>query len=132
MPVHGMGNPLPLPQFNISLSMMLKGHHSIWLLGGIGTVLLAVAALACWFAVIRRSSFRWIDLIWIPPWLLLASISLGENWGGKIDYYRGVLAQHRKEWDLAAEYYEKALEDETAPDVVRARLMQVRSRADSI
>ncbi len=132
LPVHPVSNPLPLPQFNISLEMMLRGHHSTWLLGGAGIVLLSAAALACWFAVMRKAGLRWISMMWIPPWLLLAVISLGEDWGGKVDYYRGILAQHRGEWNLAAEYYEKALEDETAPDVVRTKLMYVRSRAASI
>ena len=132
LPVHPVGNPIPLPQLNISLNMMLRGHHSTWLLGGVGTVLLSASALACWFAVMHKAGLRWICMMWIPPWLLLAVISLGENWGGKVDYYRGILAQHRKEWDLAAEYYEKALEDESAPEIIRNRLMYVRSRAFSI
>ncbi|MCK4504493.1 MAG: tetratricopeptide repeat protein [Candidatus Aegiribacteria sp.] len=129
LPVHPVGNPLPLPQLNISLNMMLRGHHSTWLLGGAGTVLLSAAALACWFAVMRKAGLRWISMMWIPPWLMLAVISLGEDWGGKVDYYRGVLAHHRKEWDLAVEYYEKALEDESAPEIIRNRLMYVRSIA---
>jgi hypothetical protein len=132
LPVHPVSNPLPMPQFNISLEMMLRGYHSTWLLGAVGAVLLSAAALICWFAVMRRAGFRWVCTMWIPPWLLLAAVSLGEDWGGKIDYYRGILAQHRREWNLAAEYYEKALEDETAPDVVRTRLTYVRSRADSL
>lgn len=132
LPVHPVGNPLPLPQLNISLNMMLRGHHSTWLLGSAGTVLLSAAALVCWFTVMRKAGLRWISMMWIPPWLMLAVISLGEDWGGRMDYYRGVLAQHRKEWDLAAEYYEEALKDESAPDVVRIRLLDVQSRIDSI
>ncbi|MCK5116400.1 MAG: hypothetical protein KAR44_07340 [Candidatus Aegiribacteria sp.] len=132
MPVHPVSNPIPLPQFNISLNMMLRGHHSTWLFGAVGTLLLSAAALTCWSALMRKAGLRWISMMWIPPWLLLAVISLGEDWGGKVDYYRGILAQHRGEWLLAAEYYEEAIKDESAPDIVRRRLSYVRSRAASI
>lgn len=131
LPVHPVENPLPLPQLNISLEMMLRGHHAMWLGGTAGTVLLSAAAIACWGSVMRKAKFRFFSLTWVPLWLLLAAISLGEDWGGKINYYRGVLAQHRREWSLAAEYYEKALQDESAPEIVRNRLLNVRSRVSA-
>jgi hypothetical protein len=55
-------------------------------------------------------------------WLILALISGSADWGGKIDYYRGLLAEHRREYDLAAGYYLGALEDPAAPEAVRDRL----------
>ncbi|MBN2585851.1 MAG: hypothetical protein JXA64_08200 [Candidatus Fermentibacteraceae bacterium] len=129
MPVHPVENPVPLPQMNISLSMMLSGHHSTWLLGSIGAVTLSTAAVVCSLILIRRSGFRLAGLAWLPIWLILAVISQTEDWGGRIDYYRGILAQHRGEWELAAGYYGRALEDENAPEVVRTRLIYVRSQA---
>ncbi len=129
MPVHPVENPIPLPQLNISLSMMLSGHHSTWLLGSIGAVMLSAAAVICSIILIRRAGIRLTSLAWLPIWLMLAVISQTEDWGGRIDYYRGILAQHRGEWELAAGYYERALEDESAPEVVRTRLMYVRSQA---
>ena len=129
LPTHTPFLPVPLPQVNISLRMLLDGHHSIWLGGTVITVLLASCALALWAFSLRRGRFRSAALLWLPPWLLLAALSAGRDWGGKVDYYRGVLAEHRAEWHLAAEYYGAALEDPTAPDVVRVSYRRALRRA---
>lgn len=50
---------------------------------------------------------------------LLLMVDTG--WGGRIDYYRGVLAEQRSEFDLAAGYYSSAARDPSAPPIVRER-----------
>lgn len=130
LPVHPVSNPVPLPQLNISLRMLLDGHHSNWLLGPAGASLTVACTLALWVLLARRKGIRLTSFAWLPIWLALALPSAMEDWGGKIDYYRGVLAQHRWEWSLAAEYYEAALQDETAPQALRDRYEYAKSMAE--
>ena len=131
-PVHPFEQPLPLPQLNIGLSMMLDGHHSMWILGTAGVVLASLSLLALWGRQIAKTRPSFLAAPVLIVWLVLAIISSGINWGGKIDYYRGLLAEHRHEYDLAAGYYQNALEDPTAPEVVRERVEFCRFMADSV
>ena len=83
-----------------------------------------------WGIVLKNGKFTWKGIAALFIWSLLIIPSLLQHWGGKTDYYRGVLAEHRQEWVLAAEYYETAAEDPSAPDIVTerigyCRLMQV-------
>ena len=78
----------------------------------------------------KKSKLTWKGFAVLFLWCLLTVPSLLQHWGGKTDYYRGVLAEHRQEWALAAEYYESATADQSAPDIVierisYCRLMQV-------
>ena len=117
-PVHPIENPIPLPQWNIGISMMLDGHHSLWLLGSAGAASITIALLALWGLSFRKSSFSWKGIIILFLWFLLIIPAYFQNWGGKTDYYKGVLAEHRQEWRLAVEYYEKAAEDPSAPEII--------------
>ena len=126
--VHPVDNPVPLPQWNIGLTMMLDGHHSLWLFGFAGTLAASIALLILWGTVLKRSQFTWKGIVSILLWFLLIIPACFQNWSGKIDYYRGVLAEHRQEWTLAAEYYEAAAEDPDAPPVVFEKAVYCRSR----
>ena len=126
--VHPVDNPVPLPQWNIGLTMMLDGHHSLWLFGFAGTLAASIALLILWGTVLKRSQFTWKGIMSILLWFLLIIPACFQNWSGKIDYYRGVLAEHRQEWTLAAEYYEAAAEDPDAPPVVFEKAVYCRSR----
>jgi hypothetical protein len=118
-PVHPFENPVPLPQWNIGISMMLDGHHSLWLLGSVGVAFITISLLALWGLSIRKSKLSWKGIAILFLWFLLIVPAYFRNWGGKTDYYRGVLAEHRQEWRLASEYYEAAAEDPDAPESVR-------------
>ena len=128
-PVHPFENPVPLPQWNIGLSMMLDDHHSLWLFDTTGAVTATIAMLLILGAVLKKSQFTLKGIVGLLLWCMLIIPSALQSWGGKADYYRGVLAQHRQEWRLASEYYEAAAEDPSAPDIVNescefCRLMQ--------
>ena len=131
LPVHPVSNPLPLPQVSFSLRMLLDGHHSSWVLGAFFAALLAACAIVLWIVLVRRTGIRISSFAWLPFWLALAIPSSMEDWGGKPDYYRGLMAEHRMEWELAAGYYEAALQDETAPPAVVERYEYARARAES-
>ncbi len=131
-PVHFFERPLPLPQVNVGLTMMLDGHHSSWLLGTVGVVIAALSMLALWAYRIAKTRPSLLALPVLTLWLVLALLSASIEWGGKIDYYRGLLAEHRLEYDLAAGYYQSALEDPTAPGAVRERADFCRFMADSV
>ena len=120
-PVHPFENPVPIPQWNIGLRMMLKGHHSLWLLSSMGTIAVSSAILLLWGSSFRKTRIAWPGFAVLGLWLVLILFSSVQNWGGRIDYYRGVLAQHREEWALAACYYEKAASDPSAPEIVMER-----------
>lgn len=126
-PVHPFENPLPLPQWNIGISMMLDGHHSLWLLGSVGFASTAIALLALWGLSIRESKFSWKGIAILFLWFLFAIPAYFQDLDGKTDYYRGVLAEHRQEWELASEYYGAAAEDPSAPDIVTERYEFCRS-----
>lgn len=117
-PVHPVDNPLPLPQWNIGLTMMFDGHHSLWLFGYMGVVIFTVALLLLWGTVLRNSKFTWKGIAVLLLWILLTIPAYFQKWGGKTDYYRGILAEHRQEWKLASEYYEAATEDPSSPEIV--------------
>ncbi|MBD3276853.1 MAG: hypothetical protein GF388_00990 [Candidatus Aegiribacteria sp.] len=127
-PVHPVENPLPIPQWNIGLQMMLKGHHSLWLLGSIGTIAISSSLLLLWGSFLRKTRISWPGFAILGLWVLLILFSSMQDWGGRIDYYRGVLAQHREEWALAVYYYEKAASDPSAPDIVIERAEYCRGR----
>ena len=117
-PVHPFENPLPLPQLHIGLSMMLDGHHSLWLFGSMGASIITIVLLLLWGTVLKKSKFTWKGIVGLLLWFLLIIPSAFQHLGGKTDYYRGTLAQHRHEWALAAEYYKAASEDPSAPEIV--------------
>jgi len=121
-PVHPFENPIPIPQFNIGLTMMFDGHHSLWLFGSAGALVLTIALLFLWRVTLIKSQFTWAGIAGLLLWCLLIIPSSLQHWGGKTDYYRGVLAEHRHEWALAAEYYSAASEDPSAPDIVNERI----------
>ncbi|HOD19134.1 MAG TPA: hypothetical protein PLV86_00090 [Candidatus Fermentibacter daniensis] len=118
-PVHPVEQPVPLPQWNIGIRMMLDGHHSIWLAGAAGTCVLAASALLSWLIAGRKgmkpSPAGFVPIVLWAGLLLLVDT----GWGGRIDYYRGALAGHRSEFGLAAGYYSAAARDPSAPPVVR-------------
>ncbi len=121
LPVHPSEQAIPLPQISISLRMLLDGHHSMWLAGlpGVAALLTGVAvSIICLF---RGGRFAPAALLAAPALLVLALSSLSQDWGGRIDYYRGVLAEHRLEYGLASEYFHSAAEDPEAPDLVLER-----------
>jgi hypothetical protein len=120
LPVHPVDNPLPFPQWNISLKMLFDGHHSLWLFGTMGVIVLTAFSLALWLGTLRKCRFTWLGVTSVLLWLLL-SFSADKDTGGRIDYYRGVLAEHREEWILAAEYFRVAAEDPSAPPIVGER-----------
>jgi len=121
-PVHPFENPISIPQLNIGLTMMIDGHHSLWLFGGAVVLVLTIALLFLWRAALKKSQFTWAGIAGLLLWCLLIIPSSLQHWGGKTDYYRGVLAEHRQEWALAAEYYNAASEDPSAPDIVNERI----------
>ncbi len=131
-PVHPFENPIPLPQWNIGLSMMLDGHHSLWLFGTMGAVTATIALLLLWGAALRISHFTLKGIVGLLLWCLLIIPSACQHRGGKTDYYRGVLAQHRKEWILAADYYEAAAQDPAAPDIVIQRAIHCRQQSEAV
>ena len=47
--------------------------------------------------------------------------------GGKVAYYRGLLAEHRQEYALASEYYFESALDPAAPPEVLARALHCRA-----
>jgi len=119
-PVHPVEQPVPLPQWNIGVRMMLDGHHSLWLTGAAGSFVLAASALLSWLIAgkgMKPSVAGFVPLILWAGLLL----SVDRGWGGRIDYYRGVLAEHRSEFGLAAGYYSAAALDPSAPPIVRER-----------
>ena len=126
-PVHPFENPIPLPQLNIGLTMMFDGHHSLWLFGSVGALVLTIALLFLWRVTLIKSQFTWAGIAGLLLWCLLIIPSSLQHWGGKTDYYRGVLAEHRQEWALAAEYYNAASEDPSAPDIISERYEFCRS-----
>jgi hypothetical protein len=128
-PVHPFERPLPLPQLSIGLRMMLDGHHAVWILGTAGALAASLALVAVWAAGFRGTKPCFPAAAVLVPWLVLGFLSSRADWGGKIDYYRGLLAQHRHEYDLAASYYLDALEDPTAPAAVRENYECCRSMA---
>ena len=120
-PVHPFEQPVPIPQVNIGITMLLDGQHSMWLLGTAGPVIVGIMLITLWFRCIRKSRFTLAGPGILLLWASLMINSIYSNWGGKVDYYRGVLAQHRQNWQLAAEYYEKAAEDPNAPETILER-----------
>lgn len=116
LPVHPPDQPVPFPQMTIAFTMLRDGHHSSWLMGDAGTVFLALGGLITWVWSGFRNTMRvsWRAGGALVAWGLLILLS-PTGWGGKIDYYRGVLAEHRREYGLAVEYYRNALEDPSAP-----------------
>ena len=131
-PVHPIDNPVPLPQLHFGLSMMLDGHHSLWLFGITGAMIATIALLLLWGIVLKNSQFTFKGIVGLLLWCLLVIPSALQNWGGKTDYYRGVLAEHRKEWTLAADYYETATLDPAAPDVVFQRALYCRQQSEEL
>lgn len=119
-PVHPFEQPVPLPQWNIGITMLLDGHHSTWLAGAAVTGVLAASALLSW--VIAGRGFRPTVSGFIPILIWAGLLLLVDTgWGGRIGYYRGVLAEQRSEFGLAAGYYSEAARDPSAPPVVRER-----------
>ncbi len=119
-PVHPMEQPVPLPQWNIGIRMLLDGHHSSWLAGAAVMCVLTAFAILSWLIAgrgLRPSVSGFIPLIVWAGLLLMVDT----GWGGRIDYYRGVLAEQRSEFDLAAGYYSSAARDPSAPPIVRER-----------
>jgi hypothetical protein len=114
LPVHPFERPVPLPQVNISLQMLLDGHHSLWLPGWAGMLVACASALILWALLLRKSRFCPAALL-VFAYLAVAMALSPRNWGGKIDYYRGILAEHRLEYLLAAKYYAAAARDPQAP-----------------
>lgn len=128
LPVHPVEQAIPLPQVTISLRMLLDGHHSAWLAGLPGVVLLVAAAALVVASLFRGGRFAPAALLSIPLLLApeLSSRSASQGWGGKIDYYRGVLAEHRMEYTLAAGYFTKAAQDPAAPAIVEELAEEMR------
>ena len=126
-PVHPFENPVPLPQWNIGLSMMLDGHHSLWLLGSVGVAFVTISLLVLWWLSIRNSKFSWKGIAILFLWFLLIIPAYFQNWAGKTDYSKGLLAEHRHEWRLSSEYYKAAAEDPSAPEIVLDRYEFCRS-----
>jgi len=120
LPVHPVDNPVPLPQWNISLKMLFDGHHSLWLFGTAGVIILASSSLALWLGTLRKCRFAWLGVTSLLLWALLFFMA-DKDTGGRIDYYRGVLAEHREEWLLAAGYFSDAARDPSAPPIVGER-----------
>ncbi len=131
-PVFPPDGPLPLPQVKIGLEMMMRGHHSLWLPGTAGVLLLLLALPVMLFRVARNSKFSWAGILLLSAWAAVGWLSMKRDMGGIVDYYRGILAQHREEWNLAEDYYERALEDPNAPPVVRERLRFCRGMSDGM
>jgi hypothetical protein len=129
-PIHPVERPVPLPQISIGLRMMLDGHHSVWLTGLAGSAMLSLLALMLWVRGLLRFRFSRAIPLAIACWLLLALPSVLSDWGGKVSYYRGILAQHRGEYSLAAEYYFEAAEDPTAPPEVLERALYCQANAN--
>jgi len=131
-PIHPPDSPVPLPQISIGLSMLLDGHHSLWLFGTVGTVVLSGLALLFAFSLLKGARFT----LWVPAailfWVALSVPSALANWGGKVDFYRGVLAEQRGEYELAARYFSRSAGDPAAPLIVgeRARTMRVMSQEE--
>ncbi len=119
-PVHPVEQPIPIPQWNIGVRMLLDGHHSAWLGGTIAAALLAASALVIWIPLARgtRPTIRAIIPVLLWAGLLLTSPG---GWGSRTAYYRGVLAEHRGEYALASGYYREAARDPSAPAVVLER-----------
>jgi hypothetical protein len=132
LPVHPFDQAVPLPQIRISLEMLLDGHHSMWLAGLPGAVLVTAGAALAASSLFRGGRFSIPALAAVPALLLLALSSPGGSWGGRIDYYRGVLAEHRMEYRLAAGYYGRAALDPTAPPVVAERAARCGELADAL
>lgn len=128
LPVHPVEQAVPLPQVNISLQMLLDGHHSTWIAGLPGAVLPVATALLVVAAVFKGSRFAPAALLSIPLLLApaLSSRNASQGWGGKIDYYRGVLAEHRMEYALAAGYFTMAAQDPAAPALVEELAEEMR------
>jgi hypothetical protein len=114
LPVHPFERPVPLPQVNISLQMLLDGHHSLWLPGWAGMFVVCASALILWALLLRKSRFCPAAFLVFACMVVAVALS-PRNWGGKIDYYRGILAEHRLEYLLAAKYYAAAARDPQAP-----------------
>jgi hypothetical protein len=131
LPVHPIDQAVPLPQVRISLAMLLDGHGSMWLAGLPGVVLVAAGSAVAAAALFRGGRLSIPALAAVPALLLLALSSSGGGWGGRIDYYRGVLAEHRMEYRLAADYYGRAALDPTAPPVVAERAARCAALAEA-
>lgn len=117
LPVHHFERALPLPQINVSLAMLLDGHHSVWLAGAAGSAVIFALSLVACLLLFRggRPSPAGLSVI---AMMAVAVLLSPRNWGGKTDYYRGVLAEYREEYRLAAACYSRAARDPTAPPVV--------------
>lgn len=131
LPIHPVENPVPFPQWNICASMLIDGHGSFWLADILGPIIVMVLSLYALAARFSTTRFSWVGLAWIPPMVLLAVISGGRDWGGRIDYYRGVLARHRGEYSLASRYFFRAMEDPDAPEIVRESALWCLEQANS-
>ncbi len=118
LPVHPFENPVPLPQWNICANMLMNGHHSVWLADLLIPVIVLLLSLYTLAARFSSSRFTWAGMLWIPLMLILALLSAGRDWGGRIDFYRGILAEHREEYLLASQYYFLSAKDPTAPAIV--------------
>ena len=131
LPIHPVEDPIPIPQWNICTGMLIDGHHSYWIVNILGPILVIVLSLYIIGERFSSTLFSWIGLAWIPPMLLLAVISANRDWGGRIDFYRGVLAQHRGEYSLASGYFYRAAEDPNAPEIVLESAIWCREQAHS-
>lgn len=106
--------PVPLPQLTIGAMLLAAGHHSVWVFGSAGTVVLAISVLALWLHVALRAGLHPGAGVALALWGALA-FAPGREWSGSTDYYRGVLTAHRGEVALAARYFEAAVNDDGAP-----------------
>lgn len=134
LPVHPFERALPLPQINVSLAMLLEGHHSVWLAGAAGAAVLFSLSLAVCLLLFRGGKASPAAL---PVMAMLAAAVLlsPRDWGGKTDFYRGLLAEYREEYSLAADCYSRASQDPTAPPVVAVLAEEMRilaAASDSI
>lgn len=130
-PVHPPEAPVPLPQVRIGLAMLLEGHHSLWLFGSAAVAILCAGALLLAVLSFRSARFSWAGIAGVLFWLALSMPSALADWGGRIDFYRGVLAEHRQEYSLAARYYLEAARDPTAPPAVAERAEMMTRLASS-
>lgn len=128
-PVHPVEQPVPLPQLRIGIEMMLAGHHSVWLGGIAGTLVLTGAAFLSWALCARGARFSPASAAALALWAGMMLTSPG-GWASRTAYYRGVLAEHRGEYALAAGWYSEAASDPSAPGLVRQRADRCRRLAE--
>ncbi|MBD3369676.1 hypothetical protein GF402_04850 [Candidatus Fermentibacteria bacterium] len=131
-PVHPGFGPLALPQMEFGIGMMLDGHHSYWLLGTTGVALMIAGSLIVWFLIYAGSKPTSWGALGLAAWFVVFALGF-EDSGGKVDYYRGVMAEHRREYELAIQYYTDALEDPSAPEgYILLRMRGCQSELDGL